>query len=109
LPAGRGGSEADYVRLADILRRYLVWRFGVRAPTQTTEELLASADRNGGPMAARRHLIAPVLAACDLVKFARHRPAPDDLQTRLRQARDFIEQTADEQVTVGELAAAGSS
>ena len=109
LPAGRGGSEADYVRLADILRRYLVWRFGVRAPTQTTEELLASADRTGGPIAARRHLIAPVLAACDLVKFARHRPAPDDLQTRLRQARDFIEQTADEQVTVGELAAAGSS
>ena len=108
LPADQPGSEEVYVRLADILRRYVVWRFGQRASAQTTEELLASADRSGGPIAARRHLIGPVLAACDLVKFARHRPGPGDLQIRLRQARDFIEQTADEQVRVAELAAGTS-
>jgi hypothetical protein len=108
LAADQPGSEEVYVRLADILRRYVVWRFGLRASAQTTEELLASADRSGGPIAARRHLIGPVLAACDLVKFARHRPGPGDLQVRMRQARDFIEETADEQVRVAELAAGTS-
>jgi len=102
------GSNEAYVRLADILRRYVVWRFGLRADAKTTEELLASADRSGGLIAARRHLIGPVLAACDLVKFARHRPGPGDLQVRLRQARDFVEQTADDQVRVAELAAGAS-
>jgi hypothetical protein len=108
LPADQPGSEEVYVRLADILRRYVVWRFGLRASAQTTEELLASADRSGGPIAARRHLIGAVLTACDLVKFARHRPGPGDLQIQLRQARDFIEQTADDQVRVAELAAGTS-
>jgi hypothetical protein len=108
LPADQRGSEEVYVRLADILRRYVVWRFGLRADAKTTEELLASAERSGGPIAARRHLIGPVLAACDLVKFARHRPRPGDLPIQLRQARDFIEQTADEQVRVAAPAAGAS-
>jgi Domain of unknown function (DUF4381) len=106
LPAGQHVGEEVYLRLADILRRYVVRRFGLRADAKTTEELLASAERSGGPIAARRHLIGPVLAACDLVKFARHRPGPDDLPIQLRQTRAFIEQTADEQVVVTRIAPA---
>ena len=76
LPADRPGTEEFYARLADILRRYVLARFGLSAPTQTTEELLASVATAGGPVAARGPLIGPVLAQCDLVKFARAQPAP---------------------------------
>ena len=97
LAAGRFASEEAYVRLATILRRYVLGRFGLSAPTQTTEELLASVERSGGPVAARRQLIGRVLGQCDLVKFARREPDPGHAQTCLREARAFVEQTADEQ------------
>ena len=108
LAAGRSASEEAYVRLAAILRRYVLGRFGLSAPTQTTEELLASVDRSGGPVAARRQLIGRVLGQCDLVKFARREPGPAHAQTCLRQARAFVEQTADEQAIVLTPAAAGA-
>ena len=100
LPRDRPGSAEAYVRLAAILRRYVAWRFGLSAPTQTTEELLASVDRSGGPIAARRQLIGRVLGQCDLVKFARRHPATGHVQRCLHQARDFVEQTADERALV---------
>jgi hypothetical protein len=105
---GQAGAEELYLGLADVLRRYVVARFGLRARAQTTEELLATATRAAGPLAGLRHLIGPVLASCDLVKFARHRPGPGDLPIQLRQARDFIEQTADDQVRVASPATAPS-
>ena len=108
LAAGRSASEEAYARLADILRRYVLGRFGLSAPTQTTEELLASVDRSGGPVAARRQLIGRVLGQCDLVKFARRQPGPGHAQTCLRQARAFVEQTADEPAIVLTPAAAGA-
>ena len=94
LPVGRSASEEFYVRLADILRRYALGRFGLSAPTQTTEELLAAVDRTGGPVAARQQLIGGVLAQCDLVKFARRQPTPATAPGSLREARTFVEQTA---------------
>ncbi len=108
LQAAAGEARADelWLGLADLLRRYVVARFGLRARAQTTEELLAAATRAEGPIAGLRHLIGPVLATCDLVKFARHRPPGDDALACLRQARAFIEQTADDGVIATELAAA---
>ncbi len=107
LPADRPGTEEFYARLADILRRYVLGRFGLSAPTQTTEELLAAVARTGGPVAARRQLIGRVLAQCDLVKFARQQPAPATAPGNLRQARAFVEQTADDRALVLSPAAAG--
>ncbi len=97
LPADRPDTEEFYVRLADILRHYVAQRFGLSAPTQTTEELLAVAERTGGPIAARRQLIGRILAQCDLVKFARQQPAPATAPGNLHQARAFVEQTGDPQ------------
>ena len=94
LSADRPGTEEFYARLADILRRYVLGRFGLSAPTQTTEELLASVARSGGPIAARRQLIGRVLTLCDLVKFARQQPAPATASGNLHRARTFVEQTA---------------
>ena len=87
--------EEFYVRVSGILRHYVEWRFGLRAPEQTTEEFLDAMLVAGGPIAAHRDLLSAFLAHCDLVKFARHQPAPDDMHDALQRARDFVEQTAD--------------
>ncbi len=87
--------EEFYVRVSGILRHYIEWRFGLSAPEQTTEEFLDVTFVAGGPIAAHRDLLGAFLEHCDLVKFARHQPASDDMQNALQRARDFIEQTAD--------------
>lgn len=87
--------EEFYVRVSGILRYYIEWRFGLRAPEQTTEEFLDAMLVAGGPVAEHRDLLSAFLAHCDLVKFARHQPAPDDMHNALQRARDFVEQTAD--------------
>lgn len=88
--------EEFYVRLSDILRRYADWRFAVPAPVQTTEESMVSMraiDGQGKPLGA-------LLRAADKVKFARDRPDPDAMRSALAGATTFVEQTADEAVTV---------
>jgi hypothetical protein len=87
--------EEFYVRVSGILRHYIEWRFGLRAPEQTTEEFLDAMLVAGGPIAEYRDLLGAFLEHCDLVKFARHQPAPDDMQNALQRAREFVEQTAD--------------
>jgi hypothetical protein len=97
---GQQCIEAFYVRLSDIVRQYVEWRFGLHAAEQTTEEFLAAVMTSGGLIAAPRDLLVTFLDHCDLVKFARHRPTPDDMQQALSRARLFIEQTADAQILV---------
>ena len=92
--------EEFYVRVSGILRHYIEWRFGLRAPEQTTEEFLEAMLVAGGPIATHRDLLSAFLGHCDLVKFARHQPAPDDMQHALQSAREFVEQTADPEALV---------
>ena len=87
--------EEFYVRVSGILRYYIEWRFGLRAPEQTTEEFLDAMLVAGGPIAEYRDLLSAILKHCDLVKFARHQPATDDMHSALQRAREFVEQTAD--------------
>ena len=87
--------EEFYVRVSGILRYYIEWRFGLRAPEQTTEEFLDAMLVAGGPIAEYRDLLSAFLKHCDLVKFARHQPATDDMHSALQRAREFVEQTAD--------------
>jgi hypothetical protein len=101
--AGLGDAErfeAFYVRLSAILRRYLGWRFGLRALMQTTEEFVAGLSGAERPLAPYRSLLGTLLAGFDLVKFARHRPQRSDMEEALRRVREFIERTGDEQVLV---------
>ena len=95
-----GRIDEFYVRLSAILRRYVEWRFGLRAPEQTTEEFLAAAHTTGALIVAHRDLLGTFLQQCDLVKFARHQPTPDDMQRAWDSAKNFVEHTADEQVRI---------
>jgi hypothetical protein len=92
--------EEFYVRVSTILRRYIELRFGLRAPEQTTEEFLVSALATGGLIAAHRDLLEAFLQHCDLVKFARHRPMPNDMEETFESAKNFVEHTADVHVLV---------
>ncbi len=92
--------ETFYVRLSAILRRYLGWRFGLRALMQTTEEFVAGLSDGERTLTPHRSLLATLLAGFDLVKFARHRPQRSDMEEALRRVREFIERTGDEQVLV---------
>ena len=92
--------EEFYVRVSGILRYYIEWRFALRAPEQTTEEFLDAMLVAGGPIAAYRDLLSSFLKHCDLVKFARHQPATEDMHNALQRARDFVEQTADPESVV---------
>ena len=106
----QGGARIDafYVRLSAILRRYLGWRFGLRALMQTTEEFLAGPPGAERVLAPYRAVLANLLASFDLVKFARHRPERSDMEAALRRVRELIERTGDERVLIDPGAAHGS-
>lgn len=97
--------EEFYVRVSGILRHYIEWRFGLRAPEQTTEEFLDAMLVAGGLIAAHRDLLSTFLEHCDLVKFARHQPDDDGMRDVLQRARAFVEQTADPESLVSAAAA----
>ena len=97
--------EAIYVRLSAILRRYLGWRFGLRALMQTTEECVAGLPGAERALTPYRPVLGTLLASFDLVKFARHRPQRGDVEDALRRVREFIERTGDERVLVDPAAA----
>jgi hypothetical protein len=97
--------EAFYVRLSAILRRYLGWRYGLRALMQTTDEFVAGLPRAEGALAPYGPVLAALLANFDLVKFARYRPGRGDMEEALRWVREFVERTGDERVVVNPTAA----
>jgi hypothetical protein len=96
----RQDIETFYVRLSGILRQYVERRFGLHALEQTTEEFLDALLSREGLLATHRALLQTFLEHCDLVKFARHQPAPDVMHRALTSVTCFIEQTADDTVLV---------
>lgn len=97
---GQGRIDEFYLRVSTIVRHYIEWRFNVRAPEQTTEEFLAALLHATGAIAEYRAALTDFLQQCDLVKFARHRPRPSDMEEALTRARAFVTATADMQVVV---------
>jgi hypothetical protein len=90
---GSGRFQEFYVRLSDIIRRYIEDRFGIRAPERTTEEFLA--EVSSGEILKKRDtaLLDEFLAHCDLVKFAKHQPTEEEIQKSFDSAKAFIEGT----------------
>jgi hypothetical protein len=86
----RQHHEEFYNRLTGIIRAYLAEHFQLPTP-KTTEELIAAVE--SGPIAAHRNHLSQLLQQLDQVRFARHRPQPDDGRQLLLSARSFVEQT----------------
>ena len=101
---GKGEVQEFYYRISAIVRGYIERRFGVSAPEMTTEEFLAATAgdfRFGGAAD-----LQPFMTACDLVKYARQRPAAGEWNQVLRTAGDFVERTREATVRSTEQEAA---
>ena len=90
---GSGRIQEFYIRLSDIIRRYIEDRFGIRAPERTTEEFLAEVSSGNVLKERDTALLDEFLAHCDLVKFAKHQPTEGEIQKSFDSAKAFTEGT----------------
>jgi hypothetical protein len=90
---GPEGVEPYYVELSAIVRRYLEDAFALRAPEQTTEEFIRAASTSHKLTLEHQQLVAAFLEQSDLVKFARHLPAPSDMEAALAAAERLVCET----------------
>ena len=82
------------MRLTDLLRRYLLRRFGIQAPEQTTDETLAAIC----PYIHKEELdgMAPLLRTADMVKFAGQSSTHQERKMHADYVRNFLDNTRDE-------------
>jgi len=92
LPAA-GKLKEYYSELSAIVRRYVENRFSIRAPEMTTEEFLAGLSFSGVLSGAHKNILKEFLQHCDLVKFARYGPLPEEVEQSFNYARRFIDET----------------
>lgn len=90
---GADGIDAFYVELSGIVRRYLERRFDLRSPELTTEEFFEVARRSPDLKAELRALLHAFLSRADLVKFAGHRPVPEEVEESLEAAARVLKET----------------
>ncbi len=109
-----GGEVKDYyVRISDAVRRFIESAFSLKAPEMTTQEFLISLSVPCTDMAqglpstrAKRVVLGPLklssvhknllitfMGACDLVKFAKYKPARNDIESVFNTAKKFIEES----------------
>lgn len=84
-----GEVKQYHIEVSDILRGYVEDRFGVDALEMTTLEVLAGLERAGVEERFRDGLSA-FLQQCDMVKFAKVRPAPDQCRQVLELGRRLV-------------------
>jgi hypothetical protein len=91
-----GGEVKDYyVRISDAVRRYIETVFSLKAPEMTTQEFLISLSSSSKLQAAHKDLLTIFMEACDLVKFAKHKPSRNDIESVFGTAKKFIEESKD--------------
>jgi hypothetical protein len=101
-----GQLKAFYERISTILRHYIEDRFQLRAPERTTEEFLQELKHSPDLPETDKQDLAKFLNHCDLVKFAKHQPTQEQIQTTFDLVKGFIEKTKsmEHQVDVTDLA-----
>ncbi len=85
--------ERFHLLLSDVLRKYLELRFHFPAPEQTTVEFLEVMGRSPELTAGQQALLRDFMERCDLVKFARLHPTPEECQNLAVLARRFVKET----------------
>jgi hypothetical protein len=88
----RGKVKEFHIELAEIIKRYLAARFAVDTAERTTAEILEAL--RAARLAVRTGAAtADLLGACDLVKFARHQPAPAETRATVERAYRLVDET----------------
>ncbi len=89
----KGECKLFYLRLSGILRHYIENRFGLKAPEQTTEEFLKTMKTADDLTPSHKQVLRRFLEHCDLVKFAGHEPAAEEIRETIDTVRQFIDET----------------
>lgn len=106
----QGEVQRYYVELTEIAKGYLERRFGVLALDRTTEEIREVLERDMqrvAPLSAEE--LMAFLGECDLVKFARLKPADTEAQQALGSVRTMVEGSIEVTPVAPEAAAAEST
>ena len=109
LEAGR--VKQFYIELAEILRRYVAARFGVDTFERTTAEILEALRLARLPTKGMA-LTSELFGACDMVKFAKHVPPPEETRSTVERAYLLIDETRTREAAApdrGLAAAAGAA
>jgi hypothetical protein len=88
----QGNIKIYYSEVTDTLRQYIEDRFSVFAMEQTTEEILRHFDNNL-IRSEEKEKLAYVLRLADMVKFAKVLTIPQENETSLQYAFDFVNNT----------------
>jgi hypothetical protein len=102
----RQDRMADYyVRLSDIVRRYMEERFFIKAPEMTTEEFLISLQKSPHLQSRQQRSLKDFLTCCDMVKFARYASNLRETEESYALARRLVDETVPAAAIEGEGAA----
>ena len=86
----QGRYKEYYIRVSDVLRRYMEGQFQLRAPERTTEEFLEDLQHNAVLGLQEQLLLREFLRGCDLVKFARVEPTSEQIRETMETCEQFI-------------------
>lgn len=89
-----GRHQEFVVEVSSILREYIEARFGLKAPSLSTEEFLFEAERGAQLDPRWRESLAGFLQQCDRVKFALAHLQPPRMEVLHTTAETFIDDTA---------------
>lgn len=88
------GLDKQYqTELTDVVREYLARRFDVSSQEMTSDEILAEMKPLLQEQKELYTLLDRMLRLADLVKFAKHRPTPDENEASLRSAYRIVQET----------------
>ncbi len=97
--------RADFgAAVADVLRVYIGAQYGLHPERQTSEEFLSSITGSREFSVVEHALLREFLEGCDLLKFARADATLGNKRRLLRQAGDFLEDSAQPPSIAGETA-----
>jgi len=91
----QGYHKQFYLELSEIIKRFLGSKLGVQSLERTTEEFTRDLRTVSVPSEQYR-MIREFLEECDLVKFAKYRPGPEEVEQIITRSRSMIDDMARE-------------
>ena len=82
-----------YTELSLILRTYLEGRFQLKAPDETTEEIVEEMSRSPELSTEQQNILRAFMTQADMVKFAKGHPDRATMENAFATTERFVEQT----------------
>lgn len=90
---GKGDIKEYYFELSNIVRHYIENRFKIKAPEMTTEEFLVTLGDSDVLANSHKELLKHFLSLCDIVKFAKYGPTPEEIENSFNAAKKLVDET----------------